>query len=129
MAVVDSMSLSESLTELKRLYEETNKVETRVQKLLQEGRPESIDYVEPDKELCTMKWNILFLANAELYSHRNRIIAQKLQQIYELGFRRGYRAAKAGDMPLYCTDEEEEQYWREVEENQRNREEKSTGKE
>ena len=122
------MSLSEVLVELKRLYEETNKVEARAQKLLKEGNPEPNVYLEPDKELCTMKWNILLLANAELYSHRNRIIAQKLQEIYELGFRRGYRAAKAGDMPLYVTDEEEEQYWREVEENQRNRE-KSTGKE
>ncbi len=128
MAVVDSMSLLELLTELKRLYEKTNKVEARVQELLKEGRPEANVYVEPDKELCNLKWNSLLFANTEPFSHLNRILAGNLQKIYELGFRRGYRAAKAGDMPLYVTDEEEEQYWREVEENQRNRE-KSAGKE
>ncbi len=128
MAVVDSMSLLELLTELKRLYEKTNKVEARVQELSKEGRPEANVYVEPDKELCNLKWNSLLFASTEPFSHLNRILAGNLQKIYELGFRRGYRAAKAGDMPLYVTDEEEEQYWREVEENQRNRE-KSAGKE
>jgi hypothetical protein len=99
-----------------------------VQELLKEGRPECIAYVERDKELCNLKYKSLLFANTEPFSHQNRILAENLQKIYELGFRRGYRAAKAGDMPLYVTDEEEEQYWREVEENQRNRE-KSTGKE
>ncbi len=83
------MSLSELLVELKRLYEETNKVEARVQELLKEGRPEHNEYVERDKELCRLKWKILLFANAEPYSHQNRIIAENLQKIYELGFRRG----------------------------------------
>jgi hypothetical protein len=77
-----------------------------------------------DKELFRLKVRALMYAKHLVSTRDNNPqsaenIVENLQKAYELGFRRGYRAAKAEDMPFYFTDEEEKQYSREIEESEK----------
>jgi hypothetical protein len=79
----------------------TGKMISRNKEEKDENKEEFKAYAKTDKELT----DIIFLAGSVTTTTSN--ITEQVKKAYELGFKRGFKAAKQEDMPWFCWDSSE----------------------